>query len=334
MLDELEADADTRRTDAVIKLARISFSGDKLSRGGNDGVPSNFALRSSFFASGIVKPSMSPQDESRMCTFMLRPISSNDASDAPFEDSETPALGADIFGRAVKWWPRYRDLLKAVRGALIKAGYDRRGADTYGNLIACYHIAAHDHMIGEHELNWWIDRLPRDERMSSWQALFSYLMEKVPDERRTNAEKNIEAILTKYKEYVGQPGDAGELKDANKALQPYGLFISHPRGAEAAWENCELFIPNGHVGLQALFSGTKWGGKAGDSGAWANVLDQMPEVLFHKPKAPQFKNNVKGVRGRFVRLAATMAWFAERPEPEPEPDPIGDEYDAWEGGER
>jgi stalled ribosome rescue protein Dom34 len=38
MVDEMEAKEDTRTTDKILELARIAYSGDKMQRGGKDGV--------------------------------------------------------------------------------------------------------------------------------------------------------------------------------------------------------------------------------------------------------------------------------------------------------
>jgi hypothetical protein len=73
MVDELEAKEDTRTTDKILELARIAYSGDKMQRGGKDGVGQEFAvMSSSFLFSSIALPAMDAQDASRMAVLMMR----------------------------------------------------------------------------------------------------------------------------------------------------------------------------------------------------------------------------------------------------------------------
>ena len=106
-VDELEAEADNRKVDAVVSLARRAAGGGKIHRGGADHRGVVFEARSCFLFSSINVPPLLGADRSRMAILAL-------------------------------------DTLAAYARALSAEGYDARGCDVFGTLLACANLALHD----------------------------------------------------------------------------------------------------------------------------------------------------------------------------------------------
>ena len=74
IIDELEADADNRQSQKVIKLAREAASGGKILRGGSEHNGQEFQAMSSFMFSSILHPPLPPQDKSRLAILDFFPV--------------------------------------------------------------------------------------------------------------------------------------------------------------------------------------------------------------------------------------------------------------------
>jgi hypothetical protein len=111
-------------------------------------------------------------------------------------------------------------------------------------------------------------------------------------------------------------------------LAAWGLKVAHKEDQPRTRETLMLFIPNNHAGLQGLFKDTKWGGKAGQTGSWDNVLDQIPGAFWMRAKKPT-RIGSQAERGRWIYIGDIWAWEEgsagaspgmPRPMSEPEPD--------------
>jgi hypothetical protein len=156
MVDEMEAKEDTRTTDKILELARVAYSGDKMQRGGKDGVGQEFSVFSSFMFSSIAMPAIDAQDASRMAVLgcgRARRDGRDVLGELGLKDGAKVALiGRQLLRRMFAWfemdggrtrWERLRD---EFREALKAAGHEDRSADTFGALAAGCHVALCDEM--------------------------------------------------------------------------------------------------------------------------------------------------------------------------------------------
>jgi hypothetical protein len=134
MLDEIENSEDNRRIIEVVKLARVSSSGDSLHRGGNDHVAHEFTLQSHFWFSSVLMPPLEPQDRNRLAILELGQL--------PDKLKPLPVLPLAEMGRKLQRrmsdaWPWLADVADVYKGQLSIAGHDARGCAQFGWLLAC-----------------------------------------------------------------------------------------------------------------------------------------------------------------------------------------------------
>ena len=257
--DELEAEEDGRRTQAVVKLMRSSSSGSLILRGGADHNASQFVARSSFLASSILVPPLQAQDRSRIAILELGtlPTTIGLTPDA----KQLGALGASLRRRLVDGWPRFTEILEAYRAGLADAGHDGRGADQYGTLLALADIMLHE---GDFVADWaspWIEQLGAEDLAADGgdedneQMMLNYLFTSPVDPYRGGTRQTIGEWVEKA---LGLDPDAiGD--ESNRILSTYGIKVHDYKGEKY------LAIAVQHQGLAGLFERTQWAGRAGGS---------------------------------------------------------------------
>jgi hypothetical protein len=320
MVDEMEAKADTRTTDKILELARVAYSGDKMQRGGKDGVGQEFAVMSSFLFSSIAMPPVDAQDASRMAVLMLRererPKSGEKAVDVLKElglrdGAKALAVGRQLLKRAFVWFEieggrtRWDRLREVFREALIEAGHEDRSADTFGALAAGCHVALRDDMPGKGELADWkrllqaVDLAETSTREKSWRRCFMHMLQARPRAMEHGSKKSVEEALLEYRNVATTSPE-----EVNRHLGAVGLALSWPKGAAEDWACARLFVPAKHPALVALFEATPWAGRLGAPGPWIGVLRQMPKALWENGKCD--KNLDAKASGIFIQLAAAL----------------------------
>ena len=151
MIDEIEADEDNaRKVKEVVELARISSSGDKMHRGGQDHQAHEFTLRSLFWFSSINIPPLKPQDRSRLAILELKPLAEGSVPpDLP--SYKLPLLGRELMRRMVDGWHRLEPTKLKYHAALAREGHVARACDQFGWLLACGDVLLHDWDEGDYE---------------------------------------------------------------------------------------------------------------------------------------------------------------------------------------
>ena len=320
MVDELEAKEDTRTTDKILELARIAYSGDKMQRGGKDGVGQEFALMSSFMFSSVALPAMDAQDASRMAVLMMRerprPEPGEKAVDVLRdlglrEGKLAIATGRHLLRRMFEWCEmhgnrsRWDELREAFRDMLIAAGHEDRAADTFGALAAGCHVALRDEMPDAEELAQWAKWLAPDAlietsgREKTWRRCLAHMLQAQPETLRTRGFKSLGAALESWRK-------TGGLDDAEQTCGLLGLAISFPEGAaNGVYEDGWLFVPTNHAAVHQVFVGTPWAGRLAAPGPWAGVLRQMPRHVWRNGKCD--KGLDRKSSGVFIHLAAALA---------------------------
>jgi len=334
MVDEMEAKEDTRTTDKILELARVAYSGDKMQRGGKDGVGQEFSVNSSFMMSSIAMPPVDAQDASRMAVLMLR---ERVARDTTLEDlglreaTKVQALGRQLLKRMIWWFEGeggkdWQALISAFKGALVDVGHNDRSADTFGALAAACHAALRDEMPAADEIEFWQGQLKAEQlvetsgREKTWRRAFMHLIEAQPDNIRNVTHKSVGSALLAWKNnWGGEIGDRkANLDDVMFTLRHFGMTISFGKDQFNApnpedWDHARLFIPAKHPGLNDLFAGTPWAGKKGAPGPWLGVLRQMPKHLWENGKCDRGLDEKKS--GIFIQLSAALAWDDTMPLP-------------------
>ncbi len=313
-VDELEASLNGHQARRVIELARVSSSGGRMLRGGQDHQGKQFTLRSPFMFSGINAPALQSQDRSRMVLMSLRALDPGNRSE-PIDFLKMGELGRQLARRVLDWWPRLQDLRNRVHDWLIEvAGHDSRAADTFGTLVAFCHVALCDGDISDADLERWCEELSAstlaelETQTDNWKLCLRHMLQVRSDNLRTETYKSVGAILQRFK--VGDdnenvPADARWVK---KKLELVGLGLVGPKIGTVTFENAWLFVPNDHSALTPLFDGTKWQSEPGSPGGWSDGLRQSPEFR-HSANTGVHEKGVGRVgetplRGTKLRLAS------------------------------
>lgn len=323
LVDEMEAKEDTRTTDKILELARVAYSGDKMQRGGKDGVGQEFSVNSSFLMSSIAMPPVDAQDASRMAVLMLRERIKAVAVDGMKpkdiltelglkDGKKVSDIGRQLLRRLVWWFefedgrPRWDALIDAFREALLDNDHSDRAADTFGTLAAGYHAAMRDTLPEASELAEWMEMLRPDRlvetsgREKTWRRCFIHMLDAQPDALRQFSKKSVGEALLNYR---NSPGSS---EDVNLILKMCGLSLSWAKDQPEAWATARLFVPAKHPALNTLFTGTPWAGRMGAPGPWLGVLRQMPRHLWEPGKCGKGLD-VKA-SGVFINVAAALDW--------------------------
>ncbi len=295
MFDEIEASADNRRVNEVVELARVSSSGAKIHRGGQDHQAHEFTLRSCFQFSSINIPPLEPQDRSRLGILELKPFPI-DAVQPVLADYRLPELGQNLLRRMIDGWPRYQATLDAFKAGLRAARHDQRACDQFGALLAAADLLLNDDIPDAEEVAHWvslcnplhmaeISEATADETACLMHILTSMQQARGGDEREslgTWIGKAVAATLTQ----------TDQTERAGYRLQELGLKLVNPKllecsrmsdGTERLRWGAESYMPevpgylaiaNSHQALAAIFANTKWQG-----GVWRQSLARTDGAL-------------------------------------------------------
>ncbi len=314
IVDEMADKEDTRNSDKILELARVAYSGDKMNRGGKDGVGVEFAVMSSFLFSSIGLPSMDSQDASRMGVLQMRERPRPKPGEKMVnvlaelglrEAKNAQALGSHLLKRMFTWFDRWDELRELFRDALVEAGHEDRSADTFCALAAGCHVALSDELPDQVTLKQWADWLRADtlsetaNREKTWQRCFWHLMDAAPEAlKHNNHHKSIGSAVLAFQR------SANGVDDLIKVLNTCGMALSFPKGAEKSIEHARLFVPSKSPPLHALFEGTPWAGRLGAPGPWGTVLRQMPREHWMVSTCDKGLN--KAAKGLMISLSPVV----------------------------
>lgn len=318
-IDELEADADNRRVKGVVSLARLASSGAVMYRGGAEHAGVEFALRNTFFMSGINPPPMEPADRSRLALLNLGKLDPN-AVRTP------PALKAEVIGRMIlrqlmEGWPRLKQQLHWWKSALHSAGLDSRAQDTWGTLLTVAGIVLGDEGLEAAGLPIAEDDgrrvgalvaaatvAERADAMENWIGCLTRLFGARIDAWKGGEQPSVGSALEDWE------SGAHTERDVNDRLALVGLkgrevWVSDDLVAEFPELDDRrgtrlrlLAVPlTRSPGLDRLFQGTKWG-----DGVWASALKQGPKdvVIRHWGNGQNVRINRQVTRCLLIDLAA------------------------------
>lgn len=281
-IDELEAEADPRKADAVLALMRAASSGDFRRRGSSDQRAIETHLRSAFLFSAINNPIGRSQDVSRVAVLRLRELNRDQTRPPPVN---ADAWGRIVLARLLAEWPRFEAVREAYMLALAAGGHVARGQKTYGTLLACADLLLGEDLAAALEVplsaeadRWTellgVDALPESEdAMPNWRACLKHLLTaQVPNWRqgkRMTVGQIIEALNLNRDDYTPAMAKA-ELADC-------GLGLLVPGAVAGIDDGYALAVPNTHNAVMELFRGSVWQGSPGAAGPWKDALRQAPE---------------------------------------------------------
>ena len=314
-LDELEAEADGRATNAILKLAKIASSGDGKLRGGADHSGVEFTVRSCFLFSSINPPALRPEDVSRMAILRLRPLKElpSRLKAAPTIDGER--TGPMLLRILMDGWERFPAACEAYYEVLRAAGHPDRGQKTFGMLLACADLLLGPEVADDlgvpmvDNLARWGELLapasmPEYEDMAdNWRACVKHLLTSRVEAWRSGSRQTVGALLDELVQ--DWPAQASmSVTVANGLLAQAGLRVLAPGAVLPERDGFVLAVPNESSLVAAQFKDTRWVGQAGAS-VWKNALRQAPAAVVSADKTLN-RVRINGVQERctLVRLKA------------------------------
>jgi hypothetical protein len=279
LLDEMEAEDDPRRGQALIKFARQAASGGLVLRGGADHGASEFTARSCFMFSSILVPPLLAQDRSRMAILELGELTGQPAPEIDARD--LGELGRRLLRRLADGWSRWPDTLAMYRAALEAAGHSARGADVFGTMLAAADVLLHDGDPHRDHVDELAQQLnvqslaeAEDDARDEESCLQHLLTQTIPldgtGSKRPVAEWIRRAAGLSPTEDEQDGGATGQtINDAKTILGRYGLSV------KALGEDQVLYVASRHAELGKLFAGTHWAGRSGSVGVWTQTLRRI-----------------------------------------------------------
>jgi hypothetical protein len=137
ILDEFEASGDPHAMHRILLYWRSCYSGGRALRGGAHHTGTEFITNAVLIAAAIDLPAMDAADRSRVVVVHLDRLAEG-AKAKLADDPLLPETGAWLVRRMADQFAHLTDfVLPAWRDLLTGAGWDDRGADTYGIVLSC-----------------------------------------------------------------------------------------------------------------------------------------------------------------------------------------------------
>lgn len=286
MLDEIEPSGDNRKVTEIIDLARISSSGDKVHRGGQDHQAHEFTLQSPFWFSSINIPPIEASDRSRLAILELRPFA--DGTIPPdFEAINFEDMGRQLQRRMIEQWPILQQAKAKFHAGLAAKGHDSRGCDQFATLLACAHVLTDDEVLDEEEVALWAEQCAPfrmaevNDAMSDQEMCLRHLLTSSA-QPKGNVDKQVISSLVGETVHRAINPDQATVTDRDW-IQQLGLKVVNAKWNGTKW-GVEKFSPhaapgylaisNNHKALNEIFAQTKWQG-----GVYKQTLARVPGAI-------------------------------------------------------
>lgn len=311
--DEAENESGGFKLDSVVKLARLSASGDVMLRGSSSQVPVSFSARNVFAFSSIRPAPLRQQDAMRIPELQLYPLTPN-APEPAFTIPDCRKWGGELLRRIMENWPRFDRTFQEHREELRRLGHDSRGQDTFGTLLACADLVLSEcGFLSEGKVDddpdaaeiWDRARVQNlaeyADRMPDWQSCLDTLLSARPRDWRNQGDVSVGGVLADFLRDWGE-NSSPDIGGTNNKLALAGLTLIPRPGGEGVWW---LGISNRSPGLMAIFDGTDWQSVPNATGIWIKSLKGGPEELIrrgHWPDGSDIRFTVGGKQSRGVAV--------------------------------
>lgn len=293
-IDEAEAEANSSKILALVRLARLATSsqGD-LARGGQDHKGHTFKARTCFLFTSILVPPIPPQDKNRLAVLELGTLP-GELREPAMDKREIVALGAQLRREFVDNWRFWPGMLNRYRNTLIDVGgHGGRVADQFGTLLAGAHMVI-DLDSTSSDVWEWGNRLKvsalaeTSDNVSEAELCIGHLLSTLVQLQGHGTPRLVSDWLWQAAQPLpdvvwgsdGLERVTAEKRAANKMLEKIGLRVmtaqlpkpdavddGRPRPTPGMQYLC---IASSHQGLARQFEGQRWAG-----GVWAQAVKRM-----------------------------------------------------------
>lgn len=266
-LDEMEPETDNKKVQNIIKLARQACSGGVILRGSAEGNASEFKARNCYLFSSILVPALLPQDRSRMAILDLKEIS---GTPPRINRKELSIVGQKIFRRMIDKRDDFYANMENLRICFSKLGFDSRGCDQFGTLIAAAEVILHDYpmtsddVIEMGEMMKEVIEAEQYDNDSNHIQCLNFLLTSTCDTYRDGRKRTIGDWIAQAAG-LDSSESADTRENAQKVLAAYGLKVDKECVNNEMVE-C-LIVATKHQGLAKVFEKTQWA-----DGVWTQAF--------------------------------------------------------------
>ncbi len=273
LLDEAEDEGNTRRVHALIKLARQAASGGSKLRGSSDHQAHAFNAKSSFMFGSIIVPSLPPADASRIMVLKLKPLVTGSAR-MKLDADQWKHVGAGLRRRLVDGWPRWPETFEAYRAGLAEHGYNPRGLDQVGTLLAMADLMRFDGLPDADTVMSLCaavasQRKAEDYQPSNTQSMLNHLLSIPLDVFRGGDRMTVGKLVARAAGIDTDDKGAQSYRSCQEALTAWNIHV------DGLGDRATVVLPYLGEGLRRLFDGTHWRGEPGVKGGWAQAMERL-----------------------------------------------------------
>jgi len=306
--DEFENEDDAKGA-AVLRLARLASSGGRVTRGGADGVPTNYQARGAFLFSAINPPAMRPAEQNRTTILALRKPAEG-AKPPLVSAKEADEVGRRLVARLVRAWSFWPERLDYFRAQLAALGHSNRGQDQFGTLLAAADLALSDlsPQPGDGVFDELADALAPAAlgetagALPNWRRCLNHVLAHQPEAWRGVRFRSVGQALEAYET---KADNAWSLTELQTQLGHVGLalVVSRAHSGEEYPRSRWVGFPQRHPALAKAFDATDWSARRGADGAWLGALAQAPDEAWRRDV---FRVAGAKERGLLVRLDVVL----------------------------
>lgn len=266
-IDEMEPEADNRKVQNIIRLARQACSGGVILRGSAEGNASEFKARNCYLFSSILVPALLPQDRSRMAILELDRITGNPPR---IKRTELSIIGQKILRRMIDKLDDFNTNMEMIRAGFSDLGFDSRGCDQFGTLIAAAQVLLYDYPMTSDDVKeicedmFDVIEAEKFDNESNHIQCRDHLLTSILDTFKDGRKRSIGDWIAQAagRDNTNKNEDAD---NAHKTLAAIGIKVGHEK---INGEDCPcLIIATKHQGLAKIYKETDWAG-----GVWTQAF--------------------------------------------------------------
>lgn len=277
IVDELENKAGSGKAEAIIDIARIAYSGNKMGRGGQDGTAKEYTLQSPFFFSAINHPQMTDADKSRMALLSLGRLDSGVGRKIIIRQDTD---GRMILRQVMDGWKRFdTELLQKWWDVAAKEKLQSRDISTIATLLAACELLIGPETMEECGLSVFdpealaaqlaeATAADRAARLDNWHKCINHLLSSPIESWREGVKPTVGGVMQAHAQIPNADGLDLDLPRQKLAL--CNLTILNKGYVEERGQDGGpyLGIPADGPMLEKLFQGSDW------EGVWGSALKQ------------------------------------------------------------
>jgi hypothetical protein len=321
--DEFEAEADPKRQDRVVALARQASTGGLLRRGSSAHGAMEFPILSPFICSSIIAPPLNAADASRFLVLIMNKVPSLRPL---FSVDRLNVLGLELTAILADHWKLLNDsVLPELRALMSAKGYSGRLIDLYGTLLGLVSVALFDDLkrmnLPGQLASYQMHRMLTDaanEHQPQYRGCLDYIIAHRVEKNRPTSKQLGELIgiaaaplmnpanrmqtnlLGEDDDVSGDDDEPNRLASARRQIAAFGLKVSSLADDNGS-AKVVLQVANNNPQLAELFADTRWRTTAESvtGGGWTQALKRAP-------RASTGKAWFRGVQSRCVNVPIAL----------------------------